>query len=369
MSSGLWLSPRLTAALDMDGGTTPRVADVAKRLASHYDSTKSILECAVSKLGGQKEGAYVIGSFQGAFSPATRGHFEAMKFAIDAYVATFPGHPIRLFFMPGGRSGSKKHIQPTIGVRFNILALMCKVLNYYCKNAYPSVDIHIDVSPIEIVLAECYEAEGKAADTTTVNTFLMLHLLYPEAANITVVLGYDNLLGITTWKLFPYYQDLITHVFVPKRPATAAEEASKDTTISALATGGVEYIELGQPTATSSSMLRCIYRKLRTNSSSNSYALDNAITTLSGFNIPLRGEMAGYLEQYMDIVVPMLTEADCAKPDAIFPNTNLPRLLPEDPLVTAYYKSLGYAGGKRRKSKKRTHRKSRKSKKSKRSSK
>jgi hypothetical protein len=77
--------------------------------------------------------------------------------------------------------------------------------------------------------------------------------------------------------------------------------------------------------------------------------------------------MAGYLEQYMDIVVPMLTEADCAKPDAIFPNANLPSLLPEDPLVTAYYKSLGYAGGKRRKSKKRTHRKSRKSKKSKRS--
>jgi len=358
------IPPGLSAALAKDDSATPRVADVTKQLKTHYAANKSILDRALTNLGGQqKSPGFVVGSFQGAFSPPTRGHFEAMKLAIDAYVARFPGEPIRLFFMPGARSGSKAHIAPTIDDRFAILDLMCVVLNHYCKTTYPGVDIEISASRIERVLAESYEMEGKVTDTTTVNTFLMMHLLYPEADNITVILGYDNLLGITTWKLFAYYVDLITHVFVPKRPATAEEEAKKGVTISALTAGGVQYIELGQPTATSSSMLRCVFRR---------GADPAAITTLTGFDFPRRAEMTGPLTAYMHKVVPTLTDADCDKLDAIFPSATLPGILPEHPIVTTYYTSIGQAGG-RRKSKKRTHRKSKskskKSKKNKRSSK
>jgi nicotinic acid mononucleotide adenylyltransferase len=350
------ISARLSAALAKDDSVEPRVTDVAKQLKTHYAANKSILDRALHMLGEQQPSPfYVVGSFQGAFSPPTRGHFEAMILAINEYVTTFPGKPIRLFFMPGAHSSSKAHVAMTVDERFAMLDIMCAVLNHYCNTTHPGVDIEISTSRIEHVLAESYKAEGKTIDTTTVNTFLMMHLLYPEADNITVVLGYDNLLGITTWKLFSYYADLVTHVFVPRRPASAEEETKKGVTIAALTAGAVQYIELGQPSATSSSMLRCVFRK---------GGDPAAITTLTGFDYSKRTDMSAPLNSYMGKVVPTLTDADCAKPDAIFPSATLPGMLPEHPVVTAYYASIGQAGG-RRKFKKRTQRKSKKSKKSK----
>jgi nicotinic acid mononucleotide adenylyltransferase len=158
----------------------------------------------------------VVNSFQGAFGPPTRGHYEAMLFAARKILLDYPGKKILMLFMPTAASASKPHLKMTQNERIDALEIFCGML----KTAINNDRIVFQASRIE------YELYDERPDSSTISTIEKLTELYPRATR-NLIMGVDNLYDLPFWNGVQDYSDYITKIYCPGRDVT--DEDMKNT--------------------------------------------------------------------------------------------------------------------------------------------
>ena len=158
----------------------------------------------------------VVNSFQGAFGPPTRGHYEAMLYAARQIMLDYPGKKILMLFMPTAASASKPHLAITKKERIDALNIFCGML----KTEIPDERIDFQASSIEY---ELYEEES---NSSTIRTIKKLKEEYSSAI-LNLIMGIDNLYDLPFWNGVQDYGKYITKIYCPGRDVT--EEDMKKT--------------------------------------------------------------------------------------------------------------------------------------------
>jgi len=135
--------------------------------------------------------ADVVNSFQGAFGPPTRGHYEAMRIATEATIKNHPSGNILMLFMPTAGGSSKPHLFPTQASRIEALELFCTKL----KTQFPDQRIKFEPSRLEY---ELYADPVNKKNTATILTLKKLREVYTKA-EISVTMGLDNMFDFAFW--------------------------------------------------------------------------------------------------------------------------------------------------------------------------
>jgi nicotinic acid mononucleotide adenylyltransferase len=223
----------------------------------------------------------ILNSYQGAFGPPTKGHYEAMKLSAQKTLEDYPNQTILMIFMPTAKSSSKPHLERTQDIRIDILQLFCNRLHQ--EQEFQDKDIEFIASELEYELAK----EGKSS--ATINT---IEALQNACNTVSLTMGLDNLWDLPYWERVKEYPDRLRKIYVPQRDVPASEanllglisfpegqniikflpQASWNskkvkpwTSINSTIKDKLQTLKidlLGKPTATSSSLLRCALYEL-----------------------------------------------------------------------------------------------------------
>ena len=166
----------------------------------------------------------VVSSFQGAFGPPTRGHYEAMKMAAIQHLIDFPNAiKITILWMPTASGSAKKHLALTQVERFNALQVFSDMLMEELGRERDVSKLTIKPSDIEYQLFQAIK------NTATIFTLKKLKEIYPKA-RLTVTMGLDNLFELPYWLESITYPDYAKDIYVTKRTITP-EDIKKTTEV------------------------------------------------------------------------------------------------------------------------------------------
>lgn len=154
----------------------------------------------------------IVNSYQGAFGPPTKGHYEAMLFAARKSLAEFPNKQILMLYMPTAESSSKPHLALTKDERIAALTEFCTKL----KGEFPEAKINFEASTIE------YEIYKEKKSTATIHTLKALKSAYPTAT-LCLTMGLDNLYDLPFWGDVENYIYYTKHIYVPTRDVTSED--------------------------------------------------------------------------------------------------------------------------------------------------
>jgi len=157
----------------------------------------------------------VVNSYQGAFGPPTKGHYEAMLYATRKTLEEYPDKSILMLFMPTKKSGSKPHLELTQDERIQALQEFCIMLREEIKD--PRVTF--EASKLE------YEIFEKYNSSATIYTLQKLKETYP-GSTIILTMGLDNLFDLPYWQEIENYAFFTKKIYVPLRNIEQ-EELSK----------------------------------------------------------------------------------------------------------------------------------------------
>jgi len=155
----------------------------------------------------------IVNSYQGAFGPPTKGHYEAMLYAARKTLADFPDKQILMLYMPTAESSSKPHLALTKDERIVALSEFCAKL----KAEFPEAKINFEASTIE------YTIYNEKKSTATIHTLRALKATYP-IATILLTMGLDNLYDLPFWGEVENYAYYIKRIYVPTRDITPEDE-------------------------------------------------------------------------------------------------------------------------------------------------
>ena len=150
--------------------------------------------------------ALIVNSYQGAFGPPTKGHYEAMLYATRKTMETYPTNPILMLFMPTKKSGSKPHLELTQEERIQALNEFCDKL----KHELNDPRVTFEASRIE------YDIFEKHNSSATIYTLQKLKETYPEST-IILTMGLDNLFDLPYWTEIENYPFYTNKIYVPLR--------------------------------------------------------------------------------------------------------------------------------------------------------
>lgn len=155
----------------------------------------------------------IVNSYQGAFGPPTKGHYEAMLFAAIKTLAEFPDKQILMLYMPTAESSSKPHLALTKDERIVALTEFCTKL----KGEFPEAKINFEASTIE------YEIYKEKKSTATIHTLKALKSAYPTAT-LCLTMGLDNLYDLPFWGDVENYTYYTKRIYVPTRDVTPEDK-------------------------------------------------------------------------------------------------------------------------------------------------
>jgi len=155
----------------------------------------------------------IVNTFQGAFGPPTRGHYESMVFtARQTLEDNKSGQKILMLFMPTYKSGSKPHLLITYEERIKALYMFCKLLKE--EKEFADAPIFFEVSRIE---SETLKPE-------TIHTLEALQNKYKVPAdNLILTLGLDNFLDLPFWSI-EKYNDYTKKIYVLNRDVSEDDQ-------------------------------------------------------------------------------------------------------------------------------------------------
>ena len=155
----------------------------------------------------------IVNSYQGAFGPPTKGHYEAMLFAARKTIEMNPGKEILMLYMPTAESSSKPHLKLTQEERIKALTEFCTKL----KTEISYDKINFEASRIE------YEIFKTKKSTATIHTLRALKAIYPTST-IIMTMGLDNLFDLPFWGDVEKYSLYTKDIYVLSRHVTAEDE-------------------------------------------------------------------------------------------------------------------------------------------------
>ena len=155
----------------------------------------------------------IVNSFQGAFGPPTRGHYEAMLYAAQKTIEQYPGKQILMLYMPTAESTSKAHLKLTQEERIAALTEFCVKLK--AEIGYDR--INFEASRME------YEIFQEKKSTATIHTLKALKASYPRAT-IVMTMGLDNLFDLPFWGDVETYSSYTKNIYVLSRTVTLEDE-------------------------------------------------------------------------------------------------------------------------------------------------
>jgi len=172
----------------------------------------------------------VICTYQGAFSPPTRGHQDAGRILARQLLRLYPNTDITLFYMPTANVASKDSLSlvkaaavaadaasPSDYVseaeRLELLAHICEELN-----AEPEFTrVHFEPSDIEF--------QNRAKGTSTIHTLRTLKERHPSH-RLVLAMGEDNGNQLAWWANIEEYPGLIDRMLFVDRVLTPSETAA-----------------------------------------------------------------------------------------------------------------------------------------------
>jgi nicotinic acid mononucleotide adenylyltransferase len=166
----------------------------------------------------------VICTYQGAFSPPTRGHQDAGRILARRLLSLYPDTDITLFYMPTANVASKDSLSyakasasgagPSDYVseaeRFELLAIICNELNEEPE----FTRVHFEPSDVEY--------KNKVKGTSTIHTLRTLKTLHPTH-RLVLAMGEDNGNQLAWWTDVAKYPELIERMLFVDRVLTPAE--------------------------------------------------------------------------------------------------------------------------------------------------
>ena len=155
----------------------------------------------------------IVNSFQGAFGPPTRGHYEAMLFAARKTIEENPSKTILMLYMPTAESTSKAHLKLTQTDRIAALTEFCGKL----KSEIGYERINFEASTIE------YEIFKDKKSTATIHTLRALKTIYPSSS-IILTMGLDNLFDLPFWGDVETYSSYTKNIYVLSRTVNSEDE-------------------------------------------------------------------------------------------------------------------------------------------------
>jgi len=156
----------------------------------------------------------IVNSFQGAFGPPTRGHYEAMLFSARKTLEENPGKTILMLYMPTAESSSKPHLKLTQTERLQALTEFCGKL----KSEIGNQRINFMASQIE------YEIFNTKKSSATIHTLRALKSIYPSST-IILTMGLDNLFDLPFWGDVETYNVYTKNIYVLSRTVNPEDEA------------------------------------------------------------------------------------------------------------------------------------------------
>lgn len=178
----------------------------------------------------------VVNSFQGAFGPPTRGHYEGMLLAAQKTLEQYPEGNILMLYMPTCGSSAKPHLLDTMDARIECLNLFCAKLK--AEIPAPHNDrIFFEPSTIEYDLYRRTEVLGEAKpdkDTATYWTLKTLKNTYPDST-ICLTMGLDNLFDLPFWKNVGTYPTYVTGKIYVLGRAVKPIDAQRTETVEGIA--------------------------------------------------------------------------------------------------------------------------------------
>lgn len=150
--------------------------------------------------------AQIVNSYQGAFGPPTKGHYEAMLYATRKTMQEYPEKSILMLFMPTKQSGSKPHLALTQDERIQALKEFCSMLTKEINDSR----LTFEASTLE------YEIFEKYNSSATIYTLQKLKETYPDST-LVLTMGLDNLFDLPYWQEIENYNFYTNKIYVPLR--------------------------------------------------------------------------------------------------------------------------------------------------------
>lgn len=168
----------------------------------------------------------IVFSFQGAFGPPTWGHYMSMKLFARAVLEDYPTGKITMLFMPGAKSGSKPHLEPTQVARTEVLKEFCRLLKN--ESEFADQRIGFDVSEIEYELAKSSDTRSKSGNTivTIEDLIKTKDPMINSKAKILLGMGFDNMMQLPYWREVDKFKGSVDKIYVSYRILSSEEESN-----------------------------------------------------------------------------------------------------------------------------------------------
>ena len=130
----------------------------------------------------------IVNSYQGAFGPPTKGHYEAMLFAARKTIEMNPGKEILMLYMPTAESSSKPHLKLTQEERIKALTEFCTKL----KTEISYDKINFEASRIEYEIFKTKKTVTRPRENPPILGFVKFYKNSAKQGNVGMSLIFTD---------------------------------------------------------------------------------------------------------------------------------------------------------------------------------